>query len=36
MSRVHLLEREQRVELPVERAFEFYGDALNLETITPP
>jgi len=36
MSRVHLLEREQRVELPIERAFEFYGDALNLERITPP
>ena len=36
MSRVHILEREQRVELPVERAFEFYADAHNLEGITPP
>jgi ligand-binding SRPBCC domain-containing protein len=36
MSRVHVLEREQRVELPLEHAFEFYGDALNLEAITPP
>jgi ligand-binding SRPBCC domain-containing protein len=30
------LERSQRLELPAERAFEFYGDALNLEAITPP
>jgi ligand-binding SRPBCC domain-containing protein len=36
MSRTHLLQREQRIELPRERAFEFYGDALNLEAITPP
>jgi ligand-binding SRPBCC domain-containing protein len=36
MRGVHLLERSQRVELPLERAFEFYGDARNLETITPP
>ncbi len=36
MGRVHLLEREQRVELPIDRAFEFYGDARNLERITPP
>jgi ligand-binding SRPBCC domain-containing protein len=33
---VHLLERSQHVELPLEQAFEFYGDARNLETITPP
>jgi ligand-binding SRPBCC domain-containing protein len=33
---VHLLERSQRVELPPERAFELYGDARNLEAITPP
>ena len=36
MSRVHILERQQRVELPIDRAFEFYGDARNLERITPP
>jgi ligand-binding SRPBCC domain-containing protein len=36
MSRVHLLERRQRVELPVEEAFEFYADPRNLEAITPP
>ena len=36
MSRVHVLERRQRIELPVERTFAFYGDARNLERITPP
>lgn len=36
MARVHILERRQRVELPIERAFEFYADARNLEAITPP
>jgi ligand-binding SRPBCC domain-containing protein len=36
MSQVHVFEREQRVELPLARAFEFYGDAHNLEAITPP
>ena len=38
MSRrhIHVLERQQRVELPIERIFEFYGDARNLETLTPP
>jgi hypothetical protein len=34
--RVHLLERTQRVELPVEEAFAFYGDPANLEPLTPP
>ncbi len=34
--RIHLLERSQRVEVPVEEAFAFYGDALNLEPLTPP
>ena len=24
---MHLLERSQRVEIPVERAFDFYADA---------
>ena len=33
---IHLLERSQRVEVPVEQAFAFYGDALNLEPLTPP
>ena len=36
MSREHVLERRQRVELPIAQAFEFYGDARNLEAITPP
>src|SRR5690242_15517200 len=36
MGRVHVLHRRQRVELPVEEAFAFYGDAHNLERITPP
>jgi ligand-binding SRPBCC domain-containing protein len=34
--RVHSLERRQRVEVPIEEAFAFYGDAHNLERITPP
>ena len=34
--RVHLLERSQRVEVPVDRAFAFYADARNLEPLTPP
>jgi ligand-binding SRPBCC domain-containing protein len=36
MAAVHLLERRQRVALPIEEAFAFYGDARNLEQITPP
>jgi ligand-binding SRPBCC domain-containing protein len=32
----HLLERSQRIEVPIERAFALYGDALNLEPMTPP
>jgi len=31
-----LLERAQRVEVPIERAFDLYGDARNLEPMTPP
>jgi len=33
---VHLLERSQRVEIPVELAFDFYADSRNLEPMTPP
>lgn len=33
---MRLLERSQRVEVPVEAAFDFYGDADNLEPLTPP
>jgi ligand-binding SRPBCC domain-containing protein len=33
---IHLLERQQRVELLIDEAFAFYGDARNLELITPP
>jgi ligand-binding SRPBCC domain-containing protein len=36
MSAIHVLERRQRVELPIAAAFAFYGDARNLERITPP
>jgi ligand-binding SRPBCC domain-containing protein len=32
----HLLERSQRVGVSAEEAFDFYGDALNLEPMTPP
>lgn len=33
---IHVLERSQRVEVPVAQAFDFYVDALNLEPMTPP
>jgi hypothetical protein len=36
MTAIHVLERRQRVELPLAEAFDFYGDAFNLEEITPP
>jgi ligand-binding SRPBCC domain-containing protein len=36
VSRIHVLERRQRIEGPVEQTFAFYGNALNLERITPP
>lgn len=36
MGQLHILEREQHVDLPIDRAFAFYGDAHNLERITPP
>lgn len=33
---MRLLERSQRVDVPVDAAFAFYGDAVNLEPLTPP
>jgi ligand-binding SRPBCC domain-containing protein len=36
MSGLQLLERRLRLELPIEQVFAFYGDAHNLERITPP
>jgi ligand-binding SRPBCC domain-containing protein len=36
VARVHVLERSERLAVPLERAFEFYGEARNLEAITPP
>lgn len=33
---VHFLERSQRVEIPVDLAFDFYADTHNLEPMTPP
>jgi ligand-binding SRPBCC domain-containing protein len=35
-DRLHTIQREQRLDVASERAFDFFGDALNLETITPP
>jgi ligand-binding SRPBCC domain-containing protein len=36
MSRVHVLERSQRLVRSPDHAFAFYADAFNLEAITPP
>ena len=36
MATIHILERRQRVTVPIDDAFAFYGDARNLERITPP
>lgn len=36
MPDIHLVERRQRVPLAIVQVFAFYGDALNLERITPP
>jgi ligand-binding SRPBCC domain-containing protein len=33
---IHVLERSQRLERPLEEVFPFYADAGNLERITPP
>ncbi len=35
-GRVYVLERRRRLELPLQRAFEFYAEARNLAVITPP
>ena len=34
--RIHVLERQQRIERPLAEVFPFYADAANLERITPP
>jgi ligand-binding SRPBCC domain-containing protein len=36
MPRIHVLERQQRIERPPGEVFPFYADAANLERITPP
>jgi ligand-binding SRPBCC domain-containing protein len=36
LSAEHVLERRQRVALPLDRTFALFGDAANLEWITPP
>lgn len=36
MSEEQVLERTQRIELPIEETFELFCDAFNLERITPP
>jgi hypothetical protein len=33
---VHVLEREQWVAAPLDRVIAFFGDASNLDAITPP
>jgi ligand-binding SRPBCC domain-containing protein len=33
---IHILERHQRIDRPIDEVFAFYGDARNLERITPP
>ena len=34
--RVHVLQREQRLDRPRDEVFEFFADAFNLEALTPP
>ena len=34
-ARTYLIEREQWLARPIEEVFAFYGDATNLEAITP-
>jgi ligand-binding SRPBCC domain-containing protein len=35
-AHVHTLHREQRLARPIDEVFAFFGDARNLEAITPP
>jgi ligand-binding SRPBCC domain-containing protein len=35
-AHVHTLRREQRLARPIDEVFQFFGDARNLEAITPP
>jgi ligand-binding SRPBCC domain-containing protein len=35
-AHVHTLRREQRLARPIDEVFAFFGDARNLEAITPP
>jgi ligand-binding SRPBCC domain-containing protein len=35
-AHVHILRREQRLARPIDEVFAFFGDARNLEAITPP
>jgi ligand-binding SRPBCC domain-containing protein len=36
MASLHILERQQITDRPIDQVFDFYGDARNLERITPP
>jgi ligand-binding SRPBCC domain-containing protein len=36
VAKIRILERSQRIALPIDQAFAFYGDARNLERMTPP
>ena len=36
MPAIHIVERRQRIELPIAETFAFYADARNMRRITPP